>query len=213
MTSEPSFAQIQTETAWGRTLASFADWIAPQPGWMALDVGGGPGLLAVLLAQRGCRACGVDIEAYPAAERLHPHHVRGEVLRLPFSGGTFDLVCASNLLFFLPDPTAALVEMRRVLKIGAALALLNPSERMSVASAEALANARGLSGLNRDTLLGWAARAERHHRWDETGLRRMLHTAGFELNATELKIGTGLARFALAHAKKDPADGNSYLAG
>lgn len=200
MSSKASFLQVQTETAWGRTLAAFADWIALQAGLSALDVGGGPGLLAALLEQRGCRAYGVDVEAYPAVERLHLRLVQGNALRLPFAPAAFDLVCASNLLFLLPDPLAALAEMRRVLRPDATLALLNPSERMSVATAEALADARALTGLNRQSLLNWAARAERHYRWDEAGLHALLSPAGFQMTKTELKIGGGLARFALARA-------------
>jgi 2-polyprenyl-3-methyl-5-hydroxy-6-metoxy-1,4-benzoquinol methylase len=46
----------------GQVLAGFAAWCQPQPGWLALDIGCRPGLLPALLAQRGCRAYGADLD-------------------------------------------------------------------------------------------------------------------------------------------------------
>lgn len=193
--------EIQTQTAWGRTLAGFAAWcLTPSPGVAprALDVGCGPGLLPALLAERGCRAVGADLDGELLAHRLHPALACADALRLPFPSGAFDLLTASNVLFLLPDPPAALAEMRRVLRPGGTLALLNPSERMSVAAAAALAAERGLAGLERQSLLGWAARAESHARWDEAETRRLLESAGLTLTASTLKIGPGLARWVKA---------------
>jgi len=193
-----SFLEIQTQTAWGRTLEGFADWCAPQPGWLALDVGCGPGLLPALLARRGCRAFGSDLDYASLAARLHPQLAQAEAGHLPFPGGTFDLLTASNVLFLLPDPPAALCEMARLLRPGGRLCLLNPSEHMSLAAAARLAEARGLQGLERQSLLDWAARAEAHRRWDARALQDLYAGCGLQLERCELRIGPGLARWSSA---------------
>lgn len=105
---------------------------------------------------------------------------------------------ASNLLFLLESPLLALQELRRVLRSEGQLCLLNPSEQMSREAALALAEQRGLSGLERDSLLEWARRAEAGSRWDESGLRRLLREAGLVLVESALRIGPGLARLSRA---------------
>lgn len=191
------FLQVQTQTAWGKTLQDFAEWCHPQSGWRALDVGCGPGLLPALLGLRGVQAIGVDL--YPQAftpNRLHPQLLAADVHALPFADTQFHLITAVNLLFLLPEPLAPLRELTRLLLPGGTLALLNPSERMSLTAATALAEARGLHGLARDTLLNWAARAESHFRWSEPDLRALFHAAGLRFERTDLRIGSGLARLA-----------------
>lgn len=191
-----SFLQIQTQTGWGRALQGFADWCQPQTGWLTLDVGSGPGLLPALLAERGCQAFGVDLDTASLAQRLHPSLAQAQADHLPFPAGFFHLVTASNLLFFLPDPAKVLREMARLARPGGWVALLNPSERMSIAAAAALADQRGLTGLDRDSLIGWAARAEAHRRWSEADLAALFAAAGLSLQECALKLGPGLARFA-----------------
>lgn len=195
------FLAIQAGTGWGQVLLRFAAWCSPQSGWTVLDVGSGPGLLPSLFSRQGCRAYGVDLD--PAAlwtDRLHSDLVMGSVLYLPFSATLFDLVTASNLLFFLPDPEGALHEMVRVLRPGGQVALINPSEQMSITAAATLADQRGLQGVARASLLNWARRAEAHRRWGESDLQTIFAAAGLRLLDTSLQVGPGLARFALGVA-------------
>jgi ubiquinone/menaquinone biosynthesis C-methylase UbiE len=189
------FAEIQLHTGWGRTLATFAEWCAPQPGWRTVDVGCGPGLLPRLLAQRGCEAFGVDVDYAALDSGLWDGLALGEAGRLPFEEATFDLATAVNVLFLLPEPAQALREMRRVVKPGGRVCLLNPSEKMSVEAVTGLAEARGLQGLERESLVDWARRAEANRRWGEAELREMLAEAGLEMEACEARIGGGLARW------------------
>jgi hypothetical protein len=107
-------------------------------------------------------------------------------------------VTASNLLFLLPEPLPALLEMKRVLKPQGQIALLNPSENLSSASAAQLAERRGLQGPAYDSLIEWGRRAETNQRWTEAELKDLLAGAGLELVETQLKVGTGMARFARA---------------
>lgn len=193
------FLDLQTSTGWGQTLAAFAAWCAPRAGERSLDVGCGPGLLPALFGRAGCQAIGVDLDwgmFQPAP--LHRQVAQADVYALPFARETFDLLTASNLVFLLEQPQPALVEMRRVLRPGGRLCLLNPSEKMSLQTARQLADQRSLTGLARDTLLNWAQRAETHARWDTGQLSSHMLAAGLKLERSDLRVGPGLARFACA---------------
>jgi ubiquinone/menaquinone biosynthesis C-methylase UbiE len=194
------FHQIQTQTGWRRVLEDFVAWCSPRRGCLALDVGCGPCLVPALLAGRGCRAFGVDLELnsfHP--QPLHPVVSAADAHALPFGDRGFDLVTATNLLFMLPEPQLVLQELARVIAPGGQLALLNPSERMSLAAVEALVQERRLAGLARDSLLNWARRAEAGHRWTEPELSTLLAAAGLRPVESTLRVGPGLARFTRAN--------------
>lgn len=191
------FLELQTQTGWGAMLRSFATWLDPKPDSLILDVGTGPGLLPAIFTQSGCRAIGIDHAPEMFTAALHTALVLGSVFELPFPDQRFDLLTASNLLFLLPNPQTALNEMARLLKPNGHIALLNPSEQMSVKAATILANERRLAGLARETLLNYASRAERHFRWGEAELAALFSTASLSFDGTKLKMGAGLVRFAL----------------
>lgn len=194
-----SFLQIQTETGWIRMLDRFARWCTPQPGWRILDAGSGPGYLAARLAETGCQAVAVDLNwGGFHQQRLHPDAAAASVSQLPFAARAFDLIAASNLLFLLADPLPALLELRRCLANTGQLALLNPSPRMSVVAAAALADSRGLGGADRASLIAYARRAETGNRWSESELKHLLADAGLSLLETSRQMGPGLVTFARA---------------
>jgi len=201
------FKAIQTATGWKKALERFVEWIDPPTGWRTLDLGCGPGLLPALLKMRGCRAFGLDLE-HLGADRLHPHLVQGDATRLPFPEGAFDLLTASNLLFLLPQPQAVLAEMRRLLAPGGQVAVLNPSERLSIAAAQEVVEARQLEGAGRESLLDWAWRAEAHARWSQTELEKLLSQAGLRLVEASYQVGSGFALAGRAVAAGRGWDGN-----
>lgn len=201
MTEFSDFLQIQTGTAWGRTLADFAEWCTPSAGNRLLDLGCGPGLLPALFAQCGCRAFGLDNDFSLLADSRRFNFssvINGAVYHLPFSPASFDFLTSTNVIFLLGDPLRALRECHRVLRAGGQLALLNPSELLTVEAATTLADARGLDGRNRESLLGWAKRAEKHSGWTEESARKLLKEAGFKMTRTELRLGPGFARLVRA---------------
>lgn len=205
-TESVKFLEIHIQTGWRKVLADFAAWCAPQPGWATLDVGCGPGLLPALLGDHGCRAIGVDLTVSEfASERLHPTLLQADVFHLPFADGLFDLVTATNLLFLLDEPALALRELKRVTRPNGQVALLNPSEKMSWEAAAGLADQRGLSGLDRLSLLSWAELAEIRCRWGEPELCALFNAAGLSLNETALRVGPGLARFARGRPMYTPS--------
>jgi SAM-dependent methyltransferase len=74
---------------------------------------------------------GLDIDGRALKEcRQHAPHVtltRGDVLRLPYAPGRFDIVYCHFLLLWVPDPLEALREMKRLCRGGGSvLALAEP---------------------------------------------------------------------------------------
>ena len=190
------FQEVQTQTGWGRTLKSFADWCAPKPGWLTLDVGCGPGLLPSIFDNLGCRAVGIDLEMdmfQPSP--LHPDVLVADVYHLPFKPHTFDLITATNLIFLLAEPVPAMRRIKHCLSKGGKLAMLNPSEALNQQSALRFVDEKGLDGVGRDTFLQWARRAEENHHWTAAETSALYRDAGMECAESAVKIGPGFARF------------------
>jgi SAM-dependent methyltransferase len=116
-----------------RTAANSAAYLLDRlvPATDVLDVGCGPGTITIDFARRVApgRVVGVDraSEAIAAArheaEGLANIEFRdGDVQRLPTPDAAFDVVHAHQLLHHLPDPVAALAEMRRACRPGGVVA-------------------------------------------------------------------------------------------
>jgi ubiquinone/menaquinone biosynthesis C-methylase UbiE len=151
-----------------------------------------------------CDALGVDADPDMIARaadlsRAQPRvqFRAGDALALPFSPPeAFDLVTATNLIFLLPDPLAGLKEMARVGKPGSVVAMLNPSPKLSRATAQAHADSLRLADFDAFSLTNWGAIAETHRRFTETDLRLMFAEVGLQSVEIVEKIGPGLALFA-----------------
>ncbi len=197
-----NFLEIQTKTAWGRTLVEFAAFCDPStgsrrgagPASVILDVGTGPGLLPSIFAASGHRAFGIDLDFFLLSSHLSPNLAQANAAQLPFRPATFDLTTSVNLLFLLDDPVEVLSHWRTLLKPGGGVCLLNPSERISTEAVTRLADSRGLDGTARQSLLNWAHNAETHARWTEAETESLFAVAGFRLTETCLKVGPGFAR-------------------
>ena len=96
-----------------------------------LDVGCGDGALVCAAASRGAEATGVDPDpAMLAAARTRADKdgitaafLEGRIERLPFPDAAFDVVVSITVLCFVPDASAAVREMARVLRPGGRLVL------------------------------------------------------------------------------------------
>jgi SAM-dependent methyltransferase len=100
--------------------------LEPRPDLILLDVGCGHGAQHPRLKQQRTRIVGVDLspgmlrEAANQARtrRLHVHLARGDATQLPFPDTSVDRIMCNHMLYHVPDPVAALREMRRVLVPG-----------------------------------------------------------------------------------------------
>jgi demethylmenaquinone methyltransferase/2-methoxy-6-polyprenyl-1,4-benzoquinol methylase len=121
---------------WKRRLIQLAE---PAPGRRALDACCGTGDVAFALARAGCEVAGVDFSEpmlAVARSRTKGEHSRfaaggavefqrGDVLQLPFADGSFDLATISYGLRNLADLDRGIRELRRVLKPGGRVLILD----------------------------------------------------------------------------------------
>jgi arsenite methyltransferase len=113
-----------------------ADWLDIPPGGTVLDVGSGPGTVTASLARAAGKdglALGVDISEAMLARAVRneagPHvgFIKADAQRLPLRDDTVDAVVSMAVLQLVPDPSAALAEMARVLRPGGRLAIMVPT--------------------------------------------------------------------------------------
>lgn len=123
---------------------SWKKWLAPYLGTCkginVLDVGTGPGFLALLFAEMGCDVTAVDLSGEMltkatenATKRgLAIKFYQGDAEKLPFPDECFDIVANKHLLWTLPEPEKAVQEWKRVLrKNGTVLAIDGEWHRLS----------------------------------------------------------------------------------
>jgi len=100
------------------------------PGVRALDAACGTGRHAAWLAAQGCDVVGVDqsAEMLAVAREKVPggEFHEGALTALPFADGSFDVATCALALCHLADPSAALVELARVLRPGGTLIVTDP---------------------------------------------------------------------------------------
>ena len=104
----------------------------PREGMEVLDVGCGTGIQLASYQQAGCRVTGID--ASPAMLEVARRRLGtgasltvGDAARMPYPDHTFDLVLAATVLHEMPPQvrTAALGEMKRVLRPGGRMLLID----------------------------------------------------------------------------------------
>ena len=99
-----------------------------QPGDSVLDACCGTGDLAIACARAGGRVTGLDFSE-PMLERARRkapelEWVRGDLLELPFADGSFDAATVGFGVRNVEDLDRALSELRRALRVGGRLAIL-----------------------------------------------------------------------------------------
>ncbi|WP_157217093.1 class I SAM-dependent methyltransferase [Flavisphingomonas formosensis] len=113
-----------------RTLSA----VDAQPGDRVLDVACGPGIVACALAAQGARVTGIDLTPAMIAEAKARQSAEGlagldwqvgDATALPFADETFDRVVTRYSFHHLPEPVAALREMRRVCRAGGRVVVID----------------------------------------------------------------------------------------
>lgn len=94
--------------------------------FLVLDAGCGPGLFLCDLIKRGFKVIGLDRSegmlkiAKGNNNSLDSHHcfklIKGDIEKLPFKSGTFNLVCSAGVIEYLNYDSKVLSEFRRIIK-------------------------------------------------------------------------------------------------
>ncbi len=115
--------------------AEFLEAFGPVPGERVLDVGAGPGFLAVAMAEAvgaSGSVCGVDVSGpllkiarSQLGDQFDIEFRHGDAASLPYPDESFDTVVSTQVLEYVPDVDAALTEIHRVLRVGGRVALLD----------------------------------------------------------------------------------------
>jgi ubiquinone/menaquinone biosynthesis C-methylase UbiE len=106
--------------------------LEPRPGERVLDLGCGPGRGTRALLERGCRVVAADYSFEMGKRAAASVHGRAAVVRadaevLPFASGSFDAALCTNSFHHYPRPEASLREIRRVIRQGGRLSLVDPA--------------------------------------------------------------------------------------
>lgn len=102
-------------------------------GATVLDAGCGPGVLSILLAEKGCIVTGVDISepnivearSYATKKGVDDRttFLTGDAENLPFPDRSFDYVVSSHVLEHVPDFTKAASELSRIARTQVIIAI------------------------------------------------------------------------------------------
>jgi 2-polyprenyl-3-methyl-5-hydroxy-6-metoxy-1,4-benzoquinol methylase len=110
------------------------EWAASlAPGRRVLDAGCGTGYGAAILAEGGAdHVLGVDlaaavVDAARARETARLGFDHADIARLPHADASFDLVTCFEVIEHVPEPSAVLGELARVLAPGGVLAISSPN--------------------------------------------------------------------------------------
>jgi len=179
-----------------RVAARLVDVAAPQKGEQVLDVGTGTGLVAHLVAPRVSpgSVIGIDLSdnmlALARSKKSRNVQFLGMAAeRLIFKPETFDLVTMGEALAYVSDPTDALAEAHRVLRIGGRLAVSNQRRSLSTRAQDLFF--QGLAPLARRHYLSLPRYSSERSRFGEPKvLPELLGGAGFEVTRiTEMVTG------------------------
>jgi len=163
-----------------------------------LDFGCGVGMLLPLLAARGYRLTGVDLDTRYTSHFLHAFRVMDATILTPdrlceLPAGGFDMVTALDVLEHVPDLDGTVARLRELLRPGGKLIVCGPTENFLYRIGRRLA---GFSGAYHVRNIGDIRRAVQRH----------FHTRS---------LGTlypGMPLFRLFEATR-PMDGRQRLAG
>lgn len=159
-----------------------------------LDVGCGDGLFASIAFEEA-EVWGIDIDAqegrWAAATRAYSQVILGDVTRAHLPGDFFETCVANCSLEHVPRLDLALKNIRESLKPGGRVFMFVPNRDW----ATKLRSYRLLEGLGAHVLARTLQDAidtffKHHHLYDEAGWRKIVESAGFEVEIVEPVLST-----------------------
>ncbi len=204
------YAWFTASAAWRASATELARLLEDLGPTRIIDLGCGPGVSTFELARRlpAATLIGLDIaprmlnearrrrRAEPPTERIT--WIQADAAHLPFDDDAVDACTGPSFLSLVANRTAVLSEIRRALKPGGRLVLMEPNDR-PVSIVQALSVSRDPRHLVSVSL--WRPFSRLHGRFTPTTLIATLQQAGFEnCDAGESFAGLGL----LASARKKP---------
>ncbi|RMG20762.1 MAG: methyltransferase domain-containing protein [Deltaproteobacteria bacterium] len=192
---------LTDHTLWREQVARVLDH-APAGVRAVLDLGCGPGVSTFVLAERlpdAAEVVGIDFSG-EMIRRARRHHLRrhaelrhlrfleADVTDLPFDAGRFDLAVGHSFLYLLPEKERALREIRRVLRPGGHLVLMEPNAEGSLLRAALALPARRERLLRAPlaaprlgtSMLLWRLASGAAGRLSEGRVRQLFEASGFE---------------------------------
>jgi SAM-dependent methyltransferase len=112
---------------WSRLVAAeFLAWLDVPPGATWLDVGCGTGALTATVLRSAAPSSVLGVDPSPSYVAFAASHVddpratfrAGDAMALPVEPASFDVVVSGLVLNFVPDPAAAVAEIRRAARPG-----------------------------------------------------------------------------------------------
>ncbi|HEV7662401.1 MAG TPA: class I SAM-dependent methyltransferase [Chloroflexota bacterium] len=203
------YAWFTAQAAWRASCAALAAQLGDIRQGTILDLGCGPGVSTFELARNlpGARLIGLDLAPRMLGEARRRRRsaslsasllswLRADAGRLPLKANTVDAATGHSFLYLVADRAQTLSEIKRVLKPGGRLVLMEPNAR-SVTIRQALAVSRDPRHLVAVSL--WRPFSRVHGRFTPASLIATLERAGFQDCETRETLG-GLGLLATATA-------------
>lgn len=194
------YGVMTAQATWRSSCARLGHYL-PSPATRVLDLGCGPGVSTIILAQttRANMLVGLDLaprmlaEAQHYTTRAHQEsrvcYVLADAAWLPFADNCLDLVTGHSFLYLVPDRTRVVQEAFRVLRHGGRIASMEPRAGASILAL--LPRWREVRYVI--SVVFWRPFSRWHGQFSDRVFRDLFGTAGFAATQTELVLdGLGI---------------------